>query len=189
MALRAVARARTSGMARSIDRSPSRGSAAGDPERVRRGPAHQRAVEPDQRPHRAARRERALRAGVLRQFRLSRRPTDVRASTVFAQLPNLDARTCRIDPGAGSLLPANGHPGHLRRVRQHRLRQKPGRAAVDVRPSSAPSSAPSGASRRSTRVSITGMKRWPTRPVLPGQPASMAIPSRFETPRDLMRLL
>ena len=41
---------------------------AGDPERVRRGPAHQRAVEPDQRSRRAARRQPALRAGLCDNF-------------------------------------------------------------------------------------------------------------------------
>ena len=47
--------ARTSRLARSIDRGPSRRSGAGDPERIRRGPAHLRAGEPDQRSHRDAR--------------------------------------------------------------------------------------------------------------------------------------
>ena len=64
------------------------GSAAGDPERVRRGPAHRGAVEPSERPHRVTQREPALRAGLLRQFRVSRDRADVGAS-VLAQFPNL----------------------------------------------------------------------------------------------------
>jgi len=68
--LRAVARARASRLARSIDRNPSRGFGAGDLECIRRRPAHQCTVEQDQRPNRAARRKPTLRAGLLRQFRL-----------------------------------------------------------------------------------------------------------------------
>ena len=69
MALRAVAPARTAGLAGSANRNPSRRPGAGDPERVRRGAARQRAVEPDQRSRGAAGREPALRAGLQRQFR------------------------------------------------------------------------------------------------------------------------
>ena len=57
-------------MARSIDRNPSCGFAAGDPERVRRCPAHQYSDDQDKRSRGAARSECALRADPRRQFRL-----------------------------------------------------------------------------------------------------------------------
>src|SRR3981081_4068751 len=68
MALRIVTPARASRMARSIGRNPSFGSGAGDPERLRRGATRYRAVEQDQRSHRAAR---TLRAAPDRQFRVT----------------------------------------------------------------------------------------------------------------------
>src|SRR5437899_9396548 len=74
MVLRAIAPARVAGMARSIDRRPPRRSGAGDPERVRRGPPCQRAVEPAQRTDGIAGSEHALRAGLQRQFRLTHLP-------------------------------------------------------------------------------------------------------------------
>src|ERR1039458_9870907 len=71
MALRAVPRTRNSRMARSIDRNPAREFAAGYFERVSGRPVHQRTVAADQRPHRAARRQRFLHPVLLRQFRVN----------------------------------------------------------------------------------------------------------------------
>src|SRR5450756_3158577 len=89
MVLRAVARARASRLARSLGRKPSSGSAAGDPERIRRRPAHRRAVEQAERSQRTARPETALRAALLRQFRLGPQTNASRSSRILAQLSNL----------------------------------------------------------------------------------------------------
>src|ERR1700682_6223720 len=66
MVLRAVTPARASRMARSIDRNPTRGFAAGYLERVRRGTTRSCALEQDKRSPRAE--QRALRGALLRQF-------------------------------------------------------------------------------------------------------------------------
>src|SRR5664279_2096158 len=130
MALRAVPRTRNSRMARSIDRNPTREFAAGYFERVSGRPVHQRTVAADQRPHRAARRQRFLHAVLLRQFRLTRR-TNVEPLRSFepcgvSSLGAVSRSTARyeIDPGDGSLWSANDHPRHFRELWRHRLRQK-----------------------------------------------------------------
>src|SRR3954470_5956745 len=94
MALRAVAPARAARLAGSIDRDPSRRPGAGDPERVRRGPARQCTVEQDQRAERAVARRRSLRADLQRQFRLTRGPRAALAEP---------AATTAIGPGPGSV--------------------------------------------------------------------------------------
>src|SRR6266446_7931443 len=70
MVLRPVARTRTAGLARSIDRGPPCRPGAGDPERLHRSSARQRAPDPDQRSRRDAGRKPALRAGLQRQLRV-----------------------------------------------------------------------------------------------------------------------
>ncbi len=110
-----------------------------------------------ERPDGIARREPALRAGLLRQFRVTPRIEPASELRGLGAASQSVART-EIDPGARSLFPAHEHPGRLRGLRQRRLRQGPCRTAVDVRSSSAPSSARCGASRRSTQFSTTGTR-------------------------------
>src|SRR5882757_9909871 len=93
MVLRAVARARASRLARPVDRSSPRGFVAGHSERVRRGPAHQCAGEPAERSRRIARRQPALRAGLLRQFRLGRDRTIAGVSDLGAATQYTASRT------------------------------------------------------------------------------------------------
>ena len=162
MALRAVARARTSRLARSIDRGPARGFAAGDPERVRRRPAHQRAVDagPASPPCRATP-TRSTRRSAAIISRKREQPNRVGVSSLGA-ISRSTART-EIDPGDGSLWPANRHPGYFRRVRQHRLRQKPCGAAVDVHRPQRRRRHREARAAASTPRSITGTKPRPMR--------------------------
>ena len=143
MVLRAVARTRTAGLARSIDRGPSCRPGAGDPERFRRGPARQRAREPDQRTRRRARRQPALRSGLQRQFRVSRE----RRNTAAYRYRSRESRAGHdpqiqesLQPWRSSHLPRELKSIQVlvrfflrmailgfRGVRQHRIRQEPRR--------------------------------------------------------------
>src|SRR6185369_2283925 len=116
MVLRTVAPARAARLAGSIDRDPSRRPSAGDPERVRRGPARQRTDEPDQRAERAVARRHPLRADLQRQFRLTR---GLRATLAEP------AATAAIRPGPSPVWSTPARPGRLRRLRQHRIESKP----------------------------------------------------------------
>ena len=182
MALRAVAPARTAGMARSVDRGPPCRSAAGDPERLRRGAAPQRAVEPDQRSRRAARRQTLLRAALLRQFRVK-----PRARPCLGAAPEPAART-EIDPGDRSLWPAHDHSVALPRSAASALR----RSLAALLWMSTILSAVVGTIRREPPFDTVlnhWDELWPTRLCAAWSSASSE-PLRFEAPtRDPMRLL
>ncbi len=188
MVLRAVARARTSRMARSIDRSPACGFAAGDSERVRRGPAHQRAVEPDQRSRRAARRR--ARSTSRSAATISRKAAidELSEFRTLAQLPNLprELRSTQVLVRFGLrmiilvVFAAFGGIGF-------------GRSLAALLWMSIILSAVVGADEARAAVrsafSITGTKRWPMRRCSAWSAASITRSRSEAATRDLMRRL
>src|SRR5665213_3188209 len=131
MALCAGAPARASRMARSIDRGSSRGSLAGHPERLRRGPASERPGEPDERAGRTARGVRLLHPALLRQFRLK---LALRGFGIGAG-PRFIARA-EVVPDARPLPTADKHPAGVRGFRRRELWPEPGMKSRPTRPCS-----------------------------------------------------